>query len=96
MIDDVILSETVLDDFTKLEIAEQLKPINEAWKQRIRKFQKIILFTFSSTFCILGTFLVIRIATPQTTIATKIPIAAIATPSKLQYISLYCSLSRPM
>jgi hypothetical protein len=63
--------------------AEKLKPMKEAWKYRIRKFQNIVFLMSWKSFCTFGILFVRQIAAPIAITRSTIPIAAMATPSRL-------------
>ena len=64
-------------------IAPQFIPIKEAWKQRIKKFQKIEFFIFMKNALTFGTFRKARTPKPITMIKNKMPKPASAIGSKL-------------
>lgn len=57
--------------------------MKEAWKYRIKKFQKIMFLIFVKNRSNLGHFREIKIKKPITTIMISMPIPAMANPSKL-------------
>jgi hypothetical protein len=63
--------------------AAKLKPMKDAWKYLIKKFQNIVFFIFKKNCCTFGLFFVKQMAMPQTIMKSTIPIAATATPSRL-------------
>ncbi len=60
-----------------------MNPMNEAWKYRIKKFQKIVLLTFRKSSRTFGLFLDNKMHSAKTNTAKMIPIAERATPSRL-------------
>ena len=66
-----------------------MNPINEAWKYRIRKFQKRVLLIFMNTSCTFGLLFDSTIERPITKTTIRIKIADKATPSKLLKMVLF-------
>jgi hypothetical protein len=68
--------------------------MKEAWKYRIKKFQKMMFLILKKNSCTLGLFLEITIERLITSTTIRMPIADRATPSRLWKKVLSVMVSR--